>query len=70
MPELPAGKRHCWFRLRFPGDCRDSQQHFGSYTESFDSSKRRRGEHASGRVHPPVAAEEGDGAWAVCVDPV
>jgi hypothetical protein len=73
MPELPAGSRNRWFRLRLPGDCRDAplwaERYFPSQAEAFDSYERRRAEHPTGRVHSPVLAPEGDGAWAVCVDP-
>ena len=74
MSELPAGSRHRWFRLRLRGDCRDAhlwaERFFQSQAEAFDYYERRRGEHPTGRVHPPVPAQEDDRAWAVCSDPV
>jgi hypothetical protein len=74
MAEVSTAARNRWFRLRLPGDCHDTQlwaeRYFGSHAEAFDYYERRRGEHPTGRVHPPVAAQEGDGAWAVCTDPV
>ena len=74
MSELPAGSRQRWFRLRLTGDCRDTQlwaeRFFASQAEAFDYYERRRAEHPAGRVHRPVPAQEGDGAWAVCSDPV
>ena len=74
MAEVPAGSRNRWFRLRLPGDCRDIQlsaeRLFASQAEAFDFYERRRAEHPTGRVHRPVPPQEGDNAWAVCVDPV
>jgi len=72
--ELPAGSRNRWFRLRLPGDCRDTQlwaeRFFASQAEPFDYYERRRAEHPTGLVHRPVEAQEMDGARDVCVDPV
>ena len=74
MPEIPAGSRIRWFRLRLPGDCRDTrlwaERFFASRAEAFDYYERRRAEHPTGRVHPPVRAQENDSVWAVCTDPV
>ena len=74
MSELPAEDRRRWFRLRLPGDCHDSQlwaeRFFSTHAEAFDYYERRSAEHPSARVHMPVHAQESDGAWAVCVDPV
>jgi hypothetical protein len=72
--EVAAGSRHRWFRLRLPGDCRDSQlwaeRFFATQAEALDYYERRRAEHPTGRVHRPVEAQEPPTAWAVCVDPV
>jgi hypothetical protein len=63
-----------WFRLFLPGDCRYrhlwAERFFSGQAEAFDYYQRRLAEHPTGRVHAPVEAMEGDGAWAVCVDPV
>ena len=74
MSELPAANRARWFRLRLAGDCRDrhlwAERFFSTHAEAFDYYQRRLAEHPTGHVHSPVEAMEGDGAWAVCVDPV
>ena len=74
MSELTAGSRNRWFRLRLPGDCRDThlwaERFFPTEAEAFDSYERRRAELAAGRVYRPVEAQEPPLAWAVCVDPV
>jgi hypothetical protein len=74
MPELPAGSRNRWYRLRLPGDCRDTplwaERFFTAQAEAFDYYERRRAEHPTGRVHRPVQSHEKPAAWVVCVDPV
>jgi hypothetical protein len=41
-----------------------------THAEAFDYYERRRAEHPSACVHTPVNAQENNGAWAVCADPV
>jgi hypothetical protein len=51
MSEVPADSRHRWFRLRLPGDCRDTQlwaeRFFAGQARAFDfyERRRRRAEH-------------------------
>jgi len=47
-----------------------AERFFSTHAEAFDYYERRSAEHPSARVHMPVHAQESDGAWAVCVDPV
>ena len=67
------GSRNRWYRLRLPGDCRDTQlwaeRFFTSQAEAFDYYERRRAEHPARRVHRPVEAQEPPLAWVVCLDP-
>jgi hypothetical protein len=55
MSEIPAGSRIRWFRLRLPGDCRDTQlwaeRFLASQAAALDYYERRRAEHPT-PAHP------------------